>query len=847
MNTKSLKVLEFHKIIEKLISFAVSAPGKELAAALAPFNDMNKIKSALKETDDSAAFIARRGSPPMSDIADIRPSIKRIEIGGALGFSELLNVCGVLRLCRRLKEYGSIAEDTDDTGVVSSMIQALYSNKRLEEHISNCILSEDEMADDASPELYSIRRQIRDRQNSIKDKLNDLIRSPVYSKYMQDTVVTLRGDRYVIPVKIEYKQHFPGIVHDTSASGQTLFIEPMAVVEANNKIRELHGKEQEEIERVLYMLTAEVDEVKTELMQDQSIVTDLDFIFAKGKLSLEMRAVSPFLNDEHKIKIINGRHPLISKDKVVPINFWIGDGFDSLIITGPNTGGKTVTLKTVGLFTLMTQAGLHIPADEGTKMSMFKTVYADIGDEQSIEQSLSTFSSHMKNIVDILQETDENSLVLFDELGAGTDPTEGAALAMSILERLHNKGCTSIATTHYSELKVYAISTPGFENACCEFNVNTLMPTYKLLIGVPGKSNAFAISEKLGLENGIISRAKEFLTAEDLKFEDLLMDIEKNREESEREREEIKRLKGETESLKKEIENKRETLLKERETYLRKAKEEAMEIINKTKEESNQLLTEMRKLSFVQKNSVELKEAENIKKEINLKYKNFQGELFYDPLGKSAKGVAGNFDGLDEFNEFNDFGDFDGNDLQSLGGEELKKVLKEGTAVKIISLGHEGVVLRSPDAAGNALVQAGVMKVKIHASNLELVREKKKDNNKPASTGGGRGGSRGAGGGNSESIRNTGNKNSFESTLNLKREIDVRGCTVDEAVNIIDKFIDDALRAHFSPISVIHGKGTGALRAGIHEFLRKHKSVKKFRLGEIGEGDAGVTVIELKV
>ena len=819
MNTKSLKVLEYHKIIERLISFAVSVPGKNLAAELKPFNDINKIKADLKETDDSASFIARRGSPPMSDLADITPSLKRLEVGGCLSFSELLRICDVLRISRRLKSYATESDglttrqehstqgdgspiSNQEGDIISSMISSLYANKRIEDRISACIISEEEMADDASPELYKIRKQIRDKQNSIKDKLNDFIRSPTYSKYMQDTVVTIRGDRYVIPVKMENKQHFPGIVHDTSASGQTLFIEPMAVVEANNKIRELHGHEQNEIERILYDLSSDVDTVKTELAQDTSILASLDFAFAKGRLSLDMRAVSPALNSEHKINIINGRHPLISKDTVVPINFWIGEEFDSLIITGPNTGGKTVTLKTVGLFTLMVQAGLHIPADEGTEMSVYESVYADIGDEQSIEQNLSTFSSHMKNIVGILKDTDGNSLVLFDELGAGTDPTEGAALAMSVLECCHQKGCTSVSTTHYSELKIYAVSTPGFENASCEFNVTTLKPTYRLLIGVPGKSNAFAISEKLGLGKDIIGRAKEFLTAEDLKFEDLLMDIEKNREESQHEKEEIKRLKLETESLKVEIENKRKTLLKEKESYLRKAKEEAAEIYSRAKEESDQLLTEIRKLSFAQKSSIELKQAEIVKKEINLKVKNSKGGLIRNPLSKD---------------------DLADNDLTELDYDELKDLLKAGTPVRIISLDHEGVIQRSPDREGNAFVQAGVMKVTVHISNLELLKKINED------------------------IKSTSKSSSLESTLNLKREIDIRGYNVDEATFIIDKFIDDAVRANFSPVSVIHGKGTGALRAGIHEFLKSNKSVKKYRLGEFGEGDAGVTVIELKI
>ena len=802
MNDKSLRVLEFNKIIERLVSFAVSEPGKQFASALKPYIKINEVKAALAETDDAAAFIARRGSSPMSDISDIRPSLKRIEIGGCLSFSELIHICDVLKLCRRLKDYSNTASEDGmfelGANVISSMITALYSNKRLEERISGCILSEDEMADDASSELFSIRKQIRDRQNSIKEKLNSLMFS--HAKYMQDTVVTIRGDRYVVPVKIEFRQHIPGLVHDTSASGQTLFVEPMAVVEANNKIKELRGKEQAEIERILYMLSAEVDVIKDELVQNTSLLASLDFAFAKGRLSLDLRAVSPKLNEEHKINIINGRHPLIEKNVVVPINFWIGEDFDSLIVTGPNTGGKTVTLKTVGLFTLMTQSGLHIPADVGTEMSIFQSIYADIGDEQSIEQSLSTFSSHMKNIVEILHSADDMSMVLFDELGAGTDPTEGAALAMAILECLHQKGCTSVATTHYSELKVYAVSTPGFENASCEFNVETLRPTYKLLIGVPGKSNAFAISQRLGLDNAIISRSKEFLTAEDLKFEDLLLNIEKNREEAERDRAESNRLKAETERLKEDAERRERKLLAEKEAYIKKAKEEAMKIIDKAKAEADVLVSEMRKLSFAQKNSVELKEAEILKRELDVKVRKSQSELSDNPLTQKNS----------MYNE-----------------EERKNLLnklKEGTKVRILSLGHEGVVLREPDKDGNVFVQAGLMKVSVHISNLEPFKEKKNESKNAGYKGG-----------------------SVDKMKNMSTEINVRGCNVDEATLILDKYIDDAVSARFSPISVIHGKGTGALRSGIHSYLKSHKYVKSFRLGSLGEGDTGVTIIEIKI
>jgi len=541
MNEKTLKILEFNKIIDKLVSLATSSLGKELAEKLVPDTDLNRVERAQKETSDAVAFIARRGTPPMGGIHDIRDSLKRVEIGAILNPGELLKTADVLRAVRNLKSYASNDRiKTDEDNIVSELIGCLESNKRIEDRIYMSILSEDEIADNASPTLANIRRQIRNAQESIKDKLNDIIRSSRYQKYIQEPIVTLRGDRYVIPVKQEYRTEIPGLIHDSSASGATIFIEPMAVVEANNHIRELKIKEQAEIEKILGELTGEIRGIVDSLKSNVSILGRLDFIFAKARLSLDYNCVCPVLNDEHKILIKKGRHPLLDKKTVVPIDFWIGEDFNTLVVTGPNTGGKTVTLKTVGLFTLMTQAGLHIPANEGTKMSIFKKVYADIGDEQSIEQSLSTFSSHMKNIVGILKDVDEDSLVLFDELGAGTDPTEGAALAMSILEYLRNKGSTTVATTHYSQLKAYAVTTKFVENACCEFNVETLRPTYRLLIGVPGKSNAFAISKRLGLFDDIIEKAKEFLTQDDIKFEDMLMSIEKNLNQSENEKMKLK-------------------------------------------------------------------------------------------------------------------------------------------------------------------------------------------------------------------------------------------------------------------------------------------------------------------
>ena len=652
MNNRSFRVLEFDKIIEILSSYAISEPGKELCRSLKPVSDVEAVKVSLLETDDAVAFLARRGSPPLSDVKDIRSGLRRAELGGALSFSELLKVCDVLRTARRLKEYSSEVKDDgrEAENSVAAMISSLYANKRLEDRISSSILSEDEMADDASPELFRIRRQIRDTQSSLKEKLNSLVRSPQYQKYLQDAVVTLREDRYVIPVKVEYKQYIKGLVHDASSSGQTLFIEPMSVVEANNKVKELRIKEQKEIERILYELSAMVNEVKDPLTANVKLMSQLDFCFAKAKFSLDYNCVSPRIEEKHVIRINKGRHPLIDPNVVVPIDFWIGDDFDSLIITGPNTGGKTVTLKTVGLFTLMTQAGLHIPASEGTQMTVFNNVFADIGDEQSIEQSLSTFSSHMKNIVSIIDQADHNSLVLFDELGAGTDPTEGAALAMSILENLHHRGCTTVATTHYSELKMFALTTDGFENACCEFDVDTLRPTYKLLIGVPGKSNAFAISQRLGLDDNIISRAKDFLTQEDLKFENLLYSIEKNKIEAEEDRSIAASIKRDIEKQQKALEEKYRKLSDERDKIIRKAKEESLSILSTAKEEAESILSELRKMAKEQSAAMSLKEAEKFRQQLAANVNKAESQLASNPL--ASKQNKPGYGGMHDDNAF---------------------------------------------------------------------------------------------------------------------------------------------------------------------------------------------------
>ena len=789
MTEKVFKVLEYNNIISKLIALTTCEPSKEIAKDLKPSVDLEEINKHLHETEDAQSLIARKGLPPFSGVKDIRNPVLRAERGGVLSYLDLLNVANLLRSARRTLDYSSSVDDPTDN-VISILISNLRSNRSLEERIYKAIISEEEMADDASPKLFDIRRQISSRQVAIKDKLNEVIRSSKYSKIIQEQVITMRGDRYCVPVKIEHRSEISGIVHDTSSSGQTLFIEPTFVVEANNKIRELRVQEDEEIQRILYEFSQEVAESKYDLINNLEILSYLDFTFAKARLAIEMDATKPEINEDGYINIINGRHPLIDKSTVVPISINLGKDFDTLVITGPNTGGKTVTLKTVGLFTLMMQSGLLIPAQEGSTLSVFKNVFADIGDEQSIEQSLSTFSSRMKNIVDILRHCDNDSLILFDELGAGTDPTEGAALAMAILECVHQVGAKTIATTHYSELKVFAQTNKGYCNASCEFDVISLRPTYRLLIGVPGKSNAFAISKRIGLDDAIIERAKEFLTSEDIRFEDMLMSIEANRKSIEEDRYETERLRNEIKRLNREIIEEKENLLKEKNKILSKARYEAREILNRARIQSDRLLEDIRKVSKeVTKNS--LKKAESKRSSLA----HLQHEL-------------------DE-----NFADSIINELED---SKPPDNIKEGDSVKIISLNNKGIVLNPPDRDGNVYVQVGIMKIYVPSDDLRLMEEKQKN----------------------KEVKKT-KTNVSTKSLYIKAEIDVRGLTVDEAIDIIDKHIDDALVAKQEQFSIIHGKGTGALRRGIHKYLDTNRNIKSYRLGVFGEGDTGVTVVTL--
>jgi len=794
MNEKTIRILEYNKIIDRLVSLTASSLGSELAKQLVPDNDFEKVKINLKETSDGVNFISRRGSPPLGGIHNVRDSIKRADMGSMLNPGELIRIAGVLRAVRNLKNYsngGNIKEDDNDN-IIRELINCLEASKRVEDKINLCILSEEEISDNASSALGNIRRQMRHAQNSIKDKLNDLVRSSKYQKYMQESIVTMRGDRYVVPVKQEYRSEIPGLIHDSSASGATIFVEPMAVVEANNAIRELKLKEQVEIERILQELTGEVAEIAVGLKTDITLLAKLDFIFAKAKLSLDYNCVCPKLNSEGKTVIKKGRHPLLDPKTVVPIDFWIGEEFDTLVVTGPNTGGKTVTIKTVGLFTLMTQAGLHIPANEGTEVSVFNKVFADIGDEQSIEQSLSTFSSHMKNIVDILESVDNNSLVLFDELGAGTDPTEGAALAMAILEHLREKGCTNVATTHYSQLKVYAVTTPFVENACCEFDVETLKPTYKLLIGVPGRSNAFAISKRLGLIDSVVERAKSYLTSEEIKFEDMLLSIEKNLNQSKSERTQAQVLKIEAEKIKNEIEVQKKRFEDKKENIIKEARQEARKLLLEAKNEAQDILSQMRKIKMEKESGQNQKAAE----EMRLKLKN-RIDTIEDALSKPI--------------------------IPKNTLVKPPKNLKPGDSVLITNLNQKGTVITSPDKNGEAIVQAGIMKINVHITNLKIVDEQK------------------------EQIKKTGmGEIGISKARNISNEIDVRGLSIDDALEVVDKYLDDVVIAGLSEICIIHGKGTGVLRNGVHKYLKRNKRVKSYRLGKYGEGEDGVTIVEIK-
>ncbi|MTI68219.1 MAG: endonuclease MutS2 [Firmicutes bacterium] len=792
MREKTLKVLEYKKILGMLKEKAESSLGKELINELTPNIKKDEIENAQLETEEALTIMIKRGNPPLGGIHDVSKDIKRANLGASLTPKGLLKIADTLRAARNLRNYLKHDKEDKDTKypLLENMFYNLNIHKNIEKDIEKAIISEEEISDDASPKLKDIRRQKQNKHASIRNKLNSIINSSSKQKYLQESIITIRGDRYVVPVKMEHKAQIPGIVHDQSSSGATIFIEPVAVVELNNQLRELKSEEKNEIERILAVLTEKVNKISEDIKNNQKILSKLDFTFAKGKFALDMKAIKPILNNDGYINIKQGRHPLIEANEVVPIDIYLGKDFTSLVITGPNTGGKTVTLKTVGLLTLMAQSGLHIPANQGSQIAVFDSVFADIGDEQSIEQSLSTFSSHMTNIVDILKSINKNSLVLFDELGAGTDPTEGAALAMAILDHLYNKGIRTLATTHYSELKIYAVTNEGVENASVEFDVETLSPTYRLLIGIPGKSNAFEISKRLGLQEFIINSATRFLSKENIEFEDVLAQIEKDRKISEENREESEKLKSEVKQLKKELTEKKQKINNMKKNTLRQAKEEARSILENAKEEANIIIKELRNMST------------EMKKERNKKIQNAKDKL---------KSELDNVD--DSLTE----------DILSSKNTKPPKNLKKGDTVKILNLDQTGSVLTEPDGDGNLTVQAGIMKINVNVENLKRAKDESESKSQQATKG---------------IIRSK--------STSIKTELDLRGKNLEEAIMEVDKYLDDVYIAGLNEVTIIHGKGTGVLRQGIKQLLKSHRHVKSFRLGEFGEGGTGVTIVNLK-
>ena len=787
MNEKALRTLEYQKIIAKLEEHAATRGGKEMCRRLTPMTDVNAIRLALQETSDAEMRIIAKGSISFSGVKDVRGSVKRLEVGSALGIVELLQISSLCSVAARAKAYGR-REDREEADTLESYFAALEPLTNLNNEIRRCIISEEEISDDASPGLRQVRRSIKNTNDRIHTQLNSIVVSA--RNYLQDGVITMRDGRYCIPVKAEHKGNVAGLIHDQSSSGSTYFVEPMAVVKLNNELRELEIREQKEIEAILAELSNQAAAYCEELVVDYRTLTALDFIFAKAMLSRSYKGSAPTFNTRGYLRIKKGRHPLLPPKAVVPIDIWLGDKFDLLVVTGPNTGGKTVSLKTVGLFTLMGQAGLHIPAADGSELSVFHEVFADIGDEQSIEQSLSTFSSHMTQIVKIMAQADEKSLVLFDELGAGTDPTEGAALAMAILSRLHQRGIRTVATTHYSELKVFALSTEGVENASCEFNVETLRPTYRLLIGIPGKSNAFAISKKLGLPQDIIDDAQASIGEQDEAFEDVISDLESQRIRLEAEQKEAARLRQEIESLKKEVAAKQERLNEQRDQVLRKAREEAREILQEAKDTADKAIRNMNKKGMV------------VNKDIEAERSALRGRLgeLDSQLAMKTK--------------------------QAKKKTEAKD-LRIGDAVHVLSLNLNGTVSTLPNAKGDLYVQMGILRSQVNLKDLELLPDEDpsaKDQKKVTGAG---------------SIK-------MAKSATISTEINLIGMHVDEAMQELDKYLDDAYLAHLPKVRIIHGRGTGALKSAVQTMLRRNKHVAKYRPGEFDEGGYGVTIAEFK-
>lgn len=794
MNEKVLHTLEYNKILDQLTEYAFSADAKSRCQKLRPITDRAQIEQLQQQTSDALSRLFKYGSLSFSGVTDIRDSLKRLEIGGALSAIELLRVCSLLESAKRAKAFARSQDDNDQPDdSLTSLFAGIEPLTPLCDEIRRCILSEDEIADDASSTLHSIRRSMRGMNDKIRAQMNSMISNTTTRSYLQDTVITMRDGRYCLPVKAEAKSLVPGMIHDQSSTGSTLFIEPMAVVNLNNEYKELQLREQEEIEVILAGLSNLTASYATQLLADYELLTELDFIFARAAFAQTYNGVAPLFNDDGRIHIRKGRHPLLDPKKVVPIDVRLGEDFRLLIVTGPNTGGKTVSLKTVGLLTLMGQSGLHIPASERSELGIFDEVFADIGDEQSIEQSLSTFSSHMVNIIRILEQVNDRSLVLFDELCAGTDPTEGAALAISILSKLHLYGARIMATTHYSELKVYALSTPGVENACCEFDVATLSPTYRLLIGIPGKSNAFAISEKLGLPTDLITDAKGRISKSEGDFEDLIADLEKSRSTIEREQLEINQYKAEIESLKKKLEQKQERLDSSRDKILREANEQAYSILKEAKDVADETIRNFNKYG---KAGAPVSEMEKERTKLRGK------------MDKAAQKMSEQ-------------------KKASVPNHNVPKKLRIGDSVKVISMNLKGTVHSLPNARGDLYVQMGILRSLVNINDLILLEEDATPGTKKFQ-------------------KTSAGKIKMSKSASVSTEINLIGKTTDEAIPLLDKYLDDAYLAHLPSVRIVHGKGTGALRNAVQAHLKRLKYVKSFHLGEFGEGDAGVTIAEFK-
>lgn len=794
MNEKVLHTLEYNKILDQLTEYAFSADARSRCQKLRPITDRARIEQLQQQTSDALSRLFKYGSLSFSGVTDIRDSLKRLEIGGALSAIELLRVCSLLESAKRAKAFARSQDDNDQPDdSLTSLFAGIEPLTPLYDEIRRCILSEDEIADDASSTLHSIRRSMRGMNDKIRAQMNSMINNTTTRSYLQDTVITMRDGRYCLPVKAEAKSLVPGMIHDQSSTGSTLFIEPMAVVNLNNEYKELQLREQEEIEVILAGLSNLTASYATQLLADYELLTELDFIFARAAFAQTYNGVAPLFNDDGRIHIRKGRHPLLDPKKVVPIDVRLGEDFRLLIVTGPNTGGKTVSLKTVGLLTLMGQSGLHIPASERSELGIFDEVFADIGDEQSIEQSLSTFSSHMVNIIRILEQVNDRSLVLFDELCAGTDPTEGAALAISILSKLHLYGARIMATTHYSELKVYALSTPGVENACCEFDVATLSPTYRLLIGIPGKSNAFAISEKLGLPTDLIADAKGRISKSEGDFEDLIADLEKSRSTIEREQLEINQYKAEIESLKEKLEQKQERLDSSRDKILREANEQAYNILKEAKDVADETIRNFNKYG---KAGAPVSEMEKERTKLRGK------------MDKAAQKMSEQ-------------------KKASVPNHNVPKKLRIGDSVKVISMNLKGTVHSLPNARGDLYVQMGILRSLVNINDLILLEED-------------------AAPGTKKFQKTSAGKIKMSKSASVSTEINLIGKTTDEAIPLLDKYLDDAYLAHLPSVRIVHGKGTGALRNAVQAHLKRLKYVKSFHLGEFGEGDAGVTIAEFK-